>query len=148
DTVAYAHSMLGFIAFRYDWDFAKAEREYKLARELDPNYVNSWFGFYLITVNRFAEAEEEFKRFRQARPLEAGDLSLYYYFLRQYDLAERELQNSLDINPENASNRANLGTIYEQKGLLKEALAEFGKSRQLSGKNKKPGGLVAHAFAI
>jgi hypothetical protein len=36
DTVAYAHSMLGVIAYEYDWDFDKANREYKRARELDP----------------------------------------------------------------------------------------------------------------
>jgi len=147
DTVAYAHSILGFIAFRYEWDFVKAEREYTRARMLDPNYVNSWFGFYLITVNRFAEAEEEFTRYREARPLDTDDLSLYYFFLRRYDLAERELKTSLEIDPGNV-NRAYLGMVYEQKGMLKEALAEFGTSRKLSGKSGKGGGLMAHAFAV
>ncbi|MEO6051041.1 MAG: hypothetical protein ABIP78_06885 [Pyrinomonadaceae bacterium] len=91
DTVAYAHSILGFIAFRYEWDFTKAEREYKRARELEPNYVHSWFGSYLITVNRYADAEAEFSRYRQAQPLDAGDMSLYYFFLGQYDRAEKKL---------------------------------------------------------
>ena len=119
DTVAYAHSILGFIAFRYEWDFARAEREYTRARMLDPNYVNSWFGFYLMTVNRFAEAEAEFTRYREARPLDTDDLSLYYFFLRRYDLAERELKNSLEIDPGNV-NRAYLGMVYSKRGCSKK----------------------------
>lgn len=146
ETVAYAHSMLGFIAFRYEWDLAKAEREYKRARELDPNYVNSWFGFYLITVNRPAEAEAEFARYREAHPLDGSDLSLYYYFIRQYDAGENELKNALDIDPNNGANRANLGLIYEQKGMLKEAVAEFKKSLALTG--NKRSALLAHCYAI
>ncbi|HTH39007.1 MAG TPA: hypothetical protein VL572_13610, partial [Pyrinomonadaceae bacterium] len=146
DTVAYAHSILGFIAFRYEWDFARAEREYTRARMLDPNYVNSWFGFYLMTVNRFAEAEAEFTRYREARPLDTDDLSLYYFFLRRYDLAEQELKSSLEIDPGNV-NRAYLGMVYEQKGMLKEALEEFAEGRKLSAKSSI-GGHVAHAFAV
>jgi hypothetical protein len=38
--------------------------------------------------------------------------------------------------------------VYEQKGMLKEALAEFGTSRKLSGTSDKSGGLMAHAFAV
>ena len=45
NTVAYAHSLLGYIAFQYDWDFPTAEREYKIARESDPALVHQWYGF-------------------------------------------------------------------------------------------------------
>lgn len=147
DTVAYAHSILGFIAFRYEWDFARAEAEYKRARTLDPSYVNSWFGFYLMTVNRFGEAEAEFTRYREARPLDTDDVSLYYFFLHRYDLAERELKNSLEIDPGKV-NRTYLGMVYEQKGMLKEALEEFAEGRKLSPKSPICSGLVAHAFAV
>jgi TolB-like protein/DNA-binding winged helix-turn-helix (wHTH) protein len=147
NTVAYAHSMRGFIAFRYEWDFPKAEREYHQARTLDPNYVNSWFGFYLMTVNRFGEAEAEFTRYREARPLDSDDLSLYYFFLHQYDLAERELKSSLAIDPVKV-NRAYLGMVYEQKGLMKEALGEFDKGRKQSADSVTSRGHVAHAFAM
>jgi DNA-binding winged helix-turn-helix (wHTH) protein/tetratricopeptide (TPR) repeat protein len=148
DSVAYAHSIRGFIAFRYEWDFERAEKEYKRVRELDPNYVHSWFGFYLLTVNRYAEAEDEFRRFQVARPLESSDIYLYRYFLRRYDMAQTELQTALDVNADDAPNHANLGIIYEQKGLLREAIDEFSKSRAISGKSESADGLAAHALAI
>jgi DNA-binding winged helix-turn-helix (wHTH) protein/TolB-like protein/Tfp pilus assembly protein PilF len=148
DTVAYAHSALGFIAFRYDWDFTAAEREYKRARQLDPAYLNTWFYFYLMTMNRFTEAEAEFKKVQESRPLTTGDISLYYYFLRQYDRAEQELRNSLDINSNNAPVRSSLGLVYEQKGMYKEALSEFQKNVELSGNGNQGLTLLAHIYAV
>ena len=48
ETVPYAHSMLGRIAFQYDWDFARAGREFARARELDPTLTHAWFAAYLM----------------------------------------------------------------------------------------------------
>jgi len=148
DSVAYAHSIRGFIAFRYDWDFEKAEKEYARVRELDPNYVHSWFVFYLLTVNRNAEAEDEFRRYQVSQPLAANDIYLYRYFLRRYDLAQKELQTALDVDANDPSNHADLGTLYEQKGLFREAIDEFKKSRALLGKTESADGLSAHALAL
>lgn len=147
ERVAYAHSILGFIAFRYDWDFPKAEREYKRARELDPAYMHTWIYFYLMTMNRFPEAEAEFKRFQEAHPLSVNDISLYYFFLHQYDRAEQELRNSLDVNSNHPPTRNNLGLVYEQKGMYKEAISEFQKAVELSGGMTGVGEL-GHVYAI
>jgi DNA-binding winged helix-turn-helix (wHTH) protein/TolB-like protein len=148
DTVAYAHSILGLIAFRYEWDFPKAEREYKRALQLDPNHLHTWFYFYLMTVNKFTEAEAEFKRIQESRPLETGDLSLYYFFLRQYDRAEQELQKSLDTNSDDAPTHLRLGEVYEQKGMYKEAISEFQKGVKLSDNGFQSLGMLAHCYAV
>src|SRR5205807_1172664 len=45
DTLAEAHTSLAYIRLNYDWDWAGAEREFKRAIELDPNYANAhhWY---------------------------------------------------------------------------------------------------------
>ena len=44
------HAALGLIAMNHDWDWATAEREYKRAIELNPNYptAHHWYAEYLI----------------------------------------------------------------------------------------------------
>jgi len=58
---AYAHSMLGRIAFQYDWDFPRAEREYSRARELEQRLSTPWFAAYLLTLGRVPEAKSNIK---------------------------------------------------------------------------------------
>ncbi len=63
--VAYAHSMLGLVAFQYDWDFAAAEREYARARELQHSFVHQWYARMLLATNRPAQAQAEYDPVRQ-----------------------------------------------------------------------------------
>jgi Tfp pilus assembly protein PilF len=46
DTVAEAHNALAYAAMYYDWNWSEAEREFKLAITLSPNYALSrqWYG--------------------------------------------------------------------------------------------------------
>lgn len=148
DTVAAAHSVLGFIALRYEWDFTKAEREYRRVRQLDSAYIDTWFVFYLMTTNRLTEAEAEFKKFQESHPFAMQEICLYYYFLRRYDRAEQELRNSFDINSNYSPIRARLGMVYEQKGMYKEAIAELQKAVELSGHGYLTLGQLAHCYAI
>ena len=39
DTLAEAHASLAGVLYRYDWDWQGAEREFRLALELEPNYA-------------------------------------------------------------------------------------------------------------
>ena len=148
DTVAAAHAKLAFIAFRYEWDFAKSDREYRRARELDPNLLEVWHLFYLMTVDRMPEAETEFRMRQETRPLEVGDLALYYYFLRRYERAEQEVAKSLDVNGEKAPIRTKLGLIYVAKGMYPEAIVELKKAVELSHNGIQTLGILGHCHAV
>src|SRR5213080_2028711 len=52
DTLAEAHTSLAFIKLNFDWDLAGAEREFKRAIELNPNYSNGhhWYSHYLMAM--------------------------------------------------------------------------------------------------
>ena len=50
DSMAEAHTSLAFVNMYYDRDWAGAEREFRRAIELNPNYANGhhWYGEYLV----------------------------------------------------------------------------------------------------
>src|SRR6478672_12889832 len=58
ETHGEAHATLGHIHFQYDRDWAGAEREFKRAIELNPNYANAhlWYALSLMWTGRHDEA--------------------------------------------------------------------------------------------
>jgi TolB-like protein/DNA-binding winged helix-turn-helix (wHTH) protein/tetratricopeptide (TPR) repeat protein len=149
DTVAYAHSMLGAIAYKYDWDFDKANREYKRARELDPTLVHQWYGSYLQVLDRIPEAGIEFKRFADFQPfLLAGNTTYgqYFFLTRQYDRALEQIRQTLEMDANYPPAREALGLIYEQQGRTDDALAEFQAAVTLSHGGRGLGSL-GHIYA-
>src|SRR5207253_1020954 len=64
DNLAEAHASLGQILMYYDWDFNGAEREFKRAIELNPNYptAHHWHAENLSLLQRHDEALSEIRR--------------------------------------------------------------------------------------
>ena len=58
DTLAEAHVALGQVKRNYHWDWEGAEKELKLALELDPNsaQAHNSYGRFLGTMGRLEEA--------------------------------------------------------------------------------------------
>jgi TolB-like protein len=71
DSLGEAHAVLANTAFYYEYDWTNAEREYKKAIELSPNYptVHHWYGESLTCVGRFDESFAEYKRALELDPL-------------------------------------------------------------------------------
>jgi tetratricopeptide (TPR) repeat protein len=148
ETVAYAHSMLGRIAFRYDWDFPRAEREYARARELNPKLVHAWYGTYLLTMNRVAEAEVESQKFEDFLPFIGGSgIAQHFYYTGQYDRALDAINRKLETRPDAPGLHEWLGLVYEQQGRTGEAIEEFQKAINLSQGIDGVGSL-GHAYAV
>ena len=68
DTLAEPHATLGFIKSSFDWDWPGAEREFKRAIELNPNYatVHQWYSNLLDSTGRLDDAIAEGKRAQEA----------------------------------------------------------------------------------
>ena len=64
-----AHALLGYSAFRLDWDLATAERELRQAIKLDPNQsvYHVWLSVLLCDEGRF---DESFQQIDEAHSLE------------------------------------------------------------------------------
>src|SRR5262249_12640049 len=124
--LAEAHTALALIVENYDWDWETAEKEYRRAIELDPNYApaHHWYGEYLMWQGRFSEALVESERARQLDPLSliiATDHGAILYFSRQYDRAIEQFRSVREMDP--AFPRAGLlGSAYVEKGMLMEAM--------------------------
>ncbi len=123
-----AHTSLALIAQNYDWDWTTAEKEYRRAIELDPNYAtgHQWYGEFLSFLGRFEEADAEMKRARELDPLSpvvGTDFAVLLYYERKYDQAMEQFRAVLARDPD--FGRAHMITmVYVQKHMYAEALAE------------------------
>ena len=153
DSMAEAHTSLAFVNMYYDRDWAGAEREFRRAIELNPNYANGhhWYGEYLSLVGRHAEAIAESQRARELDPLSNiinAWVSSRYFFAGQYDKAIEEGRNAVQMDPDFGPARLVLGHAYEQKGMLAEAIAELQKASILAGGGSMYSASLAHALAL
>jgi len=133
--LAEAHTSLALITENYDWDWQNAEKEYRLAIQLDPNYATAhhWYAEYLAHQGRFDEAFAESERARQLDPLSliiATDDSAILYFSRQYDRAIAKFRSVLDMEP-NFPRAHLLVFAYVEKGMFADALADIEKWRRI-----------------
>jgi len=140
DTMAGAHASLGYVKFRYDWDWAGAERDFKRAIELDPNYGSAHMSYsvYLSNMGRHDEAIKEAKRSLESDPLSLDfniTLGWILYEARRYDRAIEQFQNSLEIDQNYWIAHSNLASAYAGKGMYNEAIVEAQKAMELSGSN-------------
>ena len=130
---AEAHTALALIVQNYDWDWQTAEREFRRAIELNPNYATAhhWYAEHLTWRGRFDEAFSESARARQLDPLSliiAADHGAILYYSRQYDRAIEQFRAVRELDP--SFLRANLiVSAYAQKGLFAEALADIERRR-------------------
>jgi Tfp pilus assembly protein PilF len=71
ETLAEAHTSLAVIAQNYDWDWRTAEKEYRRALQLDPDYATAhqWYAECLGFPGRFDEAFVESESARKLDPL-------------------------------------------------------------------------------
>jgi TolB-like protein/DNA-binding winged helix-turn-helix (wHTH) protein/Tfp pilus assembly protein PilF len=128
-----AHSALAVIAQNYDWDWATAEKEYRRAIQLNPNYATAhhWYAECLALQGRFNEAFPEIESARKLDPLSlivAADYGAILYFSRQYDRAIEQFRAVLEMEP-NFPRAHMLVWAYVQKGQFADALADIEASR-------------------
>ena len=150
-SIAEAHCVLANIAMSYDWDFATAEREYKRAISLDPNYATAheWFAHYLIVRNRLPEAQTEMSYALDLdpfSPLFNTARAETFYYARDYDAAISHALRTLEQHPNFVLARFWLASAYREKKMYPHAIAEFDKIRKQSG--NAPAMLMAYGHAL
>jgi serine/threonine protein kinase/Tfp pilus assembly protein PilF len=153
DTLAEPHVSLAHVKYYYDRDWASAEREYRRAIELNPNYptAHQWYAVYLMSAGRFNEAVAENRRAQELDPLSLPiNMTLGWVLLnaRQYDQSAEQLRKTLEMDPNFLLAHHRLGLVYQQQGKYDEAMAEFKQVLNLSP--GKPLGIatLAHAYAL
>lgn len=136
-TLAEAHTSLAGILDGYEWKFANADREYKKAIELNPNYsiAHEWYAFNLSKRGKHQEAISEIKKARDLDPLNqainasVGNISV---FAGRYDDAIRELHKAIALYPDYPDNYWELAEALIYKKMFTEALAASQKAGTIS----------------
>ena len=152
DTLAEAHTSLAYIRLNYDWDWAGAEREFKRAIELDPNYANAhhWYSHYLMAMSRTEESLAESKRgleLDQLDPVMNIHLGWHYIYAHQYDLAIEQFRKTLEMDPNYGLTHWYLGQAYALKGMYAEAETELRKAKDLLQQNVAVEADIGYAYA-
>ena len=153
ETLAEPHVSLAHVKYMYDRDWAAAEREFKRAIELNPNYsvAHHWYAIYLSAVGRQREALAEMRRAQDLDPLSLSInmwLGRILAFSGQSDQAVEQLRKTVEMDPNFIQAHHRLGSLYEEKGMYDEAISEFRQVSKLSG-GKPPGiAALAHAYAL
>lgn len=147
DALADAHATLAQVIFRYDWNWAEAEKEFKRAIELNPSYVwaRIWYGYYLMSMKRKDEARTQYERAVSLDPLSSnayGQLGIWFVRDGQYDRAIEQYLKSIELSPTVYTTRFFLAEAYGRRGMYEEAIAAMKKSAELSGDNVPSIGLA------
>jgi serine/threonine protein kinase/Tfp pilus assembly protein PilF len=116
DTLAEAHAVLGD-SYAAQWDWSAAEREFKRALELNPNYANAHklYWLYLSSLGRHEEALVEIKNAIRLDPLNLkynDNLGQEYATGRRYDLALEQFKKVIEMDPSFASVHIDLAGAY------------------------------------
>ena len=148
-----AHTLLGMILLQYDWDWAGAEREFRRAIELNPDYAlgRSFLAWHLAAMGRFDESITEDKRAMELDPLSAAinaDLGWDLYLARRYDEAIEQLGKAVDLEPNYWLSHVLLGRCYVQKGKMAEAIAEFEKAVKIENSIPEVLASLAYGYGI
>jgi serine/threonine-protein kinase len=137
DTLADAHTALGWVHTAYDWEWSSAEMEFRRALELNPSsaYAHDGYANYLTVVGRSEEAVAELRRARELDPLSVGihsDALNAFVNLKRYAEAIERARIILELDPNNPFAHAQLALVYVQTGRRSEAIAEAEKAIQNS----------------
>ncbi|MFC2166149.1 tetratricopeptide repeat protein, partial [Acidobacteriota bacterium] len=138
NTLAEAHTWMGYIHTFYDWNWKEAEREHKLALELNPNSVevHLWYSQFLTVTEQHEKAMRAAKRAQELDPLSSQNnmvAAQAIFYARQYDRAIEEAKTALKID-DFYGLRYVLGHCYQGKSMFVEATEEFKKAIKLSGR--------------
>ncbi len=151
-TLAEAHTSLGHAHF-HEFNWLPADREFKRAIELDPNYANAhyYYANYLISMGQRNEAVREARWAHTLDPvsLPAGtNLAAILYFAGHYTEAVEQSLRVLEMDSGFGRAYEDLGRAYEQQGMCAQAIAAFEKAVEYSGRNSRDLASLAHALAI
>jgi serine/threonine protein kinase/Flp pilus assembly protein TadD len=152
DTLGEAHCSLGFFHLLYDWDHAAAEREYRRAIELSPNYANAYdgYGFYFKATGQHEDAIRSCQRALELDPLSLFvqlSLGWAYYFARRYDEALKQSRRVMEMDPNFGFAHWHAGMNYIQKQMYDEAIESFRKAINLTGAVPTFISYLGHSYA-
>ena len=149
--LADGHTSRARIALNYELDWARAEKGYRRALELNPGYANAhhWYGYYLMLTGRVQEAEAEMRRALELDPLSPiinANIGMCFYVDRKYDAAMAHWRKALEMHRNYQLLHEYMTAAYVGKKMYREAVAELQKSLAPSGAEPSQTAILAHIY--
>ena len=139
ETLADAHSALGFVKGHYQYDWTAAEHEFERAIQLEPNNTYGHFFYSNSFLSPFGRHEEAIAEMRKAMELDPVSPAIQsfagitFIWARHYSDALAQFQKANHLNPNFALNHVRLARLYVLLSKYEEAIAEETKARLLAG---------------
>jgi TolB-like protein len=133
-----AHSARANLALQVETDWATAEREFRVALDLNPSDVLArfWYGYLLGTLQRYPEGIAQLTAALEDDPLNVGVryvLMMLHWFSGDLPTAVQMGEAIVDSDPSQSSFHAWLGMIYLAAGRVEDAKAEAARSSSEGG---------------
>jgi len=138
DALVEAYVSLGNIKTYHDWNWEGAEKEFRRAVELSPDYAlgHHWYAMYLLCLARFDEAIREMRRALELDPISLvinRDLGFILSYAGQREQAMEALHRTIEIDPNFPTTHLMLAWLYFQGSNYEEAIAAFEREMAISG---------------
>lgn len=153
DSLAEAYTSLAGIACTFEADWSGAERAYRRALAINPNYAlaHQWWGSTLAGLGRHAEAAVEMRKTLEIDPvsLRAGQAAgRALYLARRYSEAVERYKKTLELGPNFVPALTGLGRAYIALGRKEQALAELERAAMISNRAPSSLGPLGLAYGV
>ena len=146
------HSSLGHVHY-HEFEWGEAEREFRRAISLNPNYPSAhfYYALYLVAIGRHEEALSEAKKSLALDPVNLTaqtNVAMIHYRAGQYEEAVQEARRVLDVDSNYPHAHYVLGRAYVQKGMYREAILSSRRAVSLQGGNVRYMASLAYIYGI
>ncbi len=150
--LAEGYVALAAISEAYDWNFKKAETQYRRALELNPELpaAHLWYGMFLRDQDRLPEALPELRRAEQLEPMsELATINLAYALKMSgdSDAALEMAQRAQGLNPDGAIADLVLANIYHSRSNTDDMESTLAHAQSLSAGNPHMLSALACSYA-
>ena len=151
DRLGETYVSLAYLNGVYEWNWEEAEKNFKIAIDLNPNYptAHQWYALFLSSVGRCNEALDQINRAMELDPLSLAincARGLIFYNSCQFDESIKQFHELLDINNKSGFAYFWSSRSYLQKGMHKEFLEEIQHMLSLDPLTKKYIPIVADIY--
>ena len=135
NSLAEAHTSMGYILRTYDWNWSAAEEAYKKGIELNSNYAtgHDYYALLLTGLGRFDEAIKESQKALQLDPFSLVtnvDAIRILRFSGKLKESMEMIHRLLEIDPDSKLAYSLMGSLLEQTGEKDSAVVAFIQSEE------------------
>jgi TolB-like protein/Flp pilus assembly protein TadD len=151
--LAEGYTSLAGIACTFEGDRIGAERAYRRALEINPNYAiaHQWWGSTLAGWGRHEEAAVEIRKALEINPVSlrlGASAGRVLYLARRYPEAVERYRKTLELDPDFVPAHTGLGRVYIALGEKQLALEELERAATLSSRAPSSLGPLGRAYGV